>query len=180
MYDAIQISKINDFIFSPKSIFYHALYENFTELLYHESPQINGRHAHKSIDSQTYSSSKRYLQALPIYSERYNLVGKIDIYDIKTKTLIERKRKVMNIYDGYRYQLYAQYFGMTERNFDVKHLAIHSLLDNKRYKIALPNKKEVETFESVLDAIRKYDMCKTKENISKEKLDNCIYKTFYA
>ena len=53
--------------------------------MYHEKPQINGKHAHRTIDFQTYSSSKRYLQGLPVYSEKYNLVGKIDIYDTETK-----------------------------------------------------------------------------------------------
>lgn len=180
MHDAIQISKINDFIFSPKSIFYHGLYENFTELMYHEKPQINGKHAHRTIDFQTYSSSKRYLQGLPVYSEKYNLVGKIDIYDTETKTLIERKRKVKNIYDGYKYQLYAQYFGMIERGFEVDALIIHSLVDNKRYPIQLPDAKEIKTFELVLKSIREYDLSKIEEEISQEKLDNCIYRVFYA
>jgi CRISPR-associated exonuclease Cas4 len=180
MHDAIQISKLNDFIFSPKSIFYHGLYENFSELLYHDVPQTSGKLAHESIDSSTYSSAKRYLQGMPVYSEEYNVIGKIDIYDQETKTLIERKNLVKKIYEGYILQLYAQMFCMEEAGYEVKALKIHSLSDNKRYDIPLPTPYHRANFLLLIKRIRKFDISKYRGRINKNKLDNCIYKIFYA
>jgi len=180
MHDAIQISKLNDFIFSPKSIFYHSIYESFSELLYHDTPQTIGKIAHESIDKAKYSSANRYIQGMPVYSSKYNLVGKIDIYDTQTKTLIERKNMVQAIYDGYILQLYAQMFCMEEKGYEIKALKIHSLKDNKRYNIPLPTKKDKQNFSRILKQIRSFDLMKTKEEINQNKLNNCIYKVFYA
>lgn len=180
MHNAIQISKLNDFIFSPKSIYYHSIFESFSELLYHDIPQVKGRLAHERIDNRLYSSSKRYLQAIPVYSEKYNIVGKIDLFDTQTSTLIERKNKVKKIYDGYILQLYAQMFCLEERGFVVKHLKIHSLEDNKRYSIPLPTIQDKKNFRKLLNQIRKLNICSFEESISESKLDNCIYKIFYA
>ncbi|MBU3964935.1 type V CRISPR-associated protein Cas4 [Patescibacteria group bacterium] len=94
MENYIQISKINDFIFCPKSIYFHGIYENFSEKTYHQSPQVKGKIKHESVDKQKYSTAKKYLQGLEVYSEKYNLFGKIDIYDQENKILIERKNKI--------------------------------------------------------------------------------------
>ena len=45
--------------------------------------------------------------ALDVYSDEYKIVGKIDLYDEISKTLIERKKFVKKIYDGYIFQLYG-------------------------------------------------------------------------
>ena len=180
MHNAIQISKFNDFDFSPKSIFYHSIYESFSELLYHDIPQVKGRAAHDSIDEGKYSTAKRYLQGMPVYSEEYNIVGKIDIFDTKTNSLIERKRTVKRIYNGYILQLHAQMFCLEEVGYTVRNLYIHSLTDNKRYNIPLPTKKDRENFAKLLKSIRSYDHTSGPEDISASKLDNCIYKVFYA
>jgi CRISPR-associated exonuclease Cas4 len=180
MHNAIQISKLNDFIFSPKSILYHSIYESFSEILYHDTPQVVGRLAHENIDNGRYSTAKRYLQGIPVFSEKYILVGKIDIFDKDTNTLIERKNLVKNIYDGYILQLYAQMFCLEEVGYKVENLKIHSLQDNKRYSIPLPTKKDKVEFKKLLDRIRSFDPTKYKEEINPNKLDNCIYKIFYA
>lgn len=180
MHDALQISKLNDFIFSPKSIFYHGIYESFTELVYHDTPQTIGKFVHEPIDQSKYSSAKRYIQGMSIYSSKYNLVGKIDVYDQETKTLIERKNLVKKIYKGYILQLYAQMFCMQEAGYEIKNLKIHSLKDNKRYTIALPVKKDKISFAKLLNKIRRLEISSFKEEINKNKLDNCIYKVFYA
>lgn len=180
MHNAIQISKLNDFTFSPKSIYYHSIFESFSDVLYHDTPQVKGRIAHERIDSKQYSSSKRFIQAMPVYSQKYNLVGKIDLFDTGTNTLIERKAKVKQIYEGYVLQLYAQMFCMQERGFVVKHLKIHSLEDNKRYTIALPTKQDVKRFKNLIKQIRTLNISSYHETISENKLNNCIYKIFYA
>lgn len=171
----IQISKINDFIFCPKSIYFHGLYENFSEKTYHQSPQVKGKIKHESVDYQKYSTAKRYLQGLEVYSEKYNLAGKIDIYDKDAKALIERKNKITKIYDGYRYQLYAQYFCMVEMGYEVESLFFYSMSDNKKYEIDLPRGEELIKFESVLEAIRNFDMLKNNFKQNPAKCEKCIY-----
>jgi CRISPR-associated exonuclease Cas4 len=171
----IQISKINDFIFCPKSIYFHGIYENFSEKTYHQSPQVKGRIKHESIDYGKYSTAKRYLQGLEVYSEKYNLAGKIDIYDKEEKSLIERKNKIVKIYDGYRYQLYAQYFCMTEMNYEVKKLYFYSMTDNKKYEIDLPKGDELERFENTISEMRSFDMLKNNFKQSPAKCAKCIY-----
>ena len=117
----IQISKINDFLFCPLSLYLHTIYENFDTRGYHETAQV---------------------------------AGKIDIYDSKEKSLIERKNKIQNVYLGYKFQLYAQYFCMTEMGYEVKKLYLHSLTDNKRYGVDLPLGAEKIAFEKVLTDMR--------------------------
>lgn len=170
----IQISKINDFLFCPRSIYLHSLYENFNQKTYHSEYQVAGRLNHESIDGGTYSSAKRYLQALPVFSEKYGIAGKIDIYDGKEKSLTERKTKVKKIWQGYIYQLYAQYFCMLEMGFEVEKLFIYSMEDNKKYEIEIPKKEAVEEFEKTLNQIKNYDPLKDKKH-SCDKCVNSIY-----
>lgn len=173
----IPISNLNDFIFCPRSIYFHNLYGNYSVKNFHRSAQTRGRMAHESIEQQRYSTEKRYITALSVYSERFNIGGKIDIYDKDSKMLIERKRQIKTIYDGYRYQLYAQYFCMVEMNYPVKSLFFHSLLDNRRYPIDLPDQGKEKEFISLLQKIRSYDPYnKSKEfKPNAAKCRECIY-----
>jgi len=177
MEDYIQISKLNDFLFCPKSIYLHELYGQYEEKTYHETAQVVGKIAHESIDNKTYSTEKKYLQSLDVYSEKYNLCGKIDIYDSQSKSLIERKYKIKEIYPGHKYQLYAQYFCLLEAGFEVDNLYIHSLSDNKRYKIDLPNESETAKFEELLLQINNFDIaCDDKTEPNLNKCQKCIYR----
>lgn len=172
----IQISKINDFIFCPRSIYFHAVYEQFHQKVYHQSPQLVGKIKHENIEEGEYSTAKRYLQGMEVYSEKYGLAGKIDIYDQEQKSLIERKTKVVNIYDGYRYQLYAQMFALQEMGYSVEKLFIHSLTDNKRYPIDLPEGDELERFEDLIEQIRSFEVSKFPVIDNEQKCNNCIYR----
>lgn len=171
----IQISKINDFIFCPKSLYFHSIYENFSEKTYHQSPQVNGKIKHESIDYGKYSTSKRYLQGLEVYSEKYNLAGKIDIYDKDAKALIERKNTIVKIYDGYKYQLYAQYFCMIEMGYEVEKLYFYSMTGNKKYEIDLPEGDELEKFEETIRKMRDFDMLNNNYSKNPAKCAKCIY-----
>jgi len=171
----IQISKINDFIFCPKSIYLHGIYDSFNEKTYHGSEQNVGKLNHKNIDDKSYSTAKKFLQGIEIYSEKYNICGKIDIYDSETKSLIERKTRIQKIYDGYKYQLYAQYFCMTEMGFEIKKLFLHSLKDNKRYEIFPPDKEETEKFEQIINKINKFNLFKDEFSVNRAKCEKCVY-----
>lgn len=62
MEDYIQISLLNDFIFCPRSIYFHRLYEKYSAKNYKRKPQIVGTLKHENIDQQNYSSRKEILQ----------------------------------------------------------------------------------------------------------------------
>lgn len=172
----IPISHLNDYIFCPRSIYLHAIYSAFKQKLYHRAAQTIGKIKHENIEEGAYSSAKRYLQGMPVYSEKYGLMGKIDVYDREEQALIERKNKIAHIYDGYRYQLYAHYFCLTEMGYPVKALYIHSLSDNKRYPLALPSQEERKKFEALVENVAqaRAEVLPILEN--KTKCEACIYK----
>ena len=173
----IPISFLNDFIFCPRSIYFHQVYTSFDVALYHEDIQTKGRLAHKNIDNKRYSTRKDILQGLDIYSTQYGLCGRIDVFDKTKKMLMERKKKVTKIYDGFVFQIYAHYYCLKEMGYNVEKLCIHSLDDNKNYFILLPKDNPVmdQGFKNVLKQIRAFDMTQPFfPNISKCK--KCIYK----
>ena len=90
MEDLILISNLNDFIFCPVSIYFHKLYGKLDKKLYQSEYQINGTNAHKAIDNKKYSSRKNILQGIDIYSSKYGIEGKIDIFDIAKKELVSQ------------------------------------------------------------------------------------------
>ena len=176
MEECIQISKLNDFIFCPYSVYLHSVYNNFNSKTYHSSFQTRGKICHESIDYKKYSTSRWILQGIDVFSEKYGLIGKIDIFDIKESSLIERKYKIKKIFDGYKFQLYAQMICLEEMGYFVKSLYIHSWSDNKRYKIPLPNKEQIGKFEALIDNIKNYQIGqKYRRNLNK--CSCCIYKS---
>jgi CRISPR-associated protein Cas4 len=172
----IQISQLNDFVFCPKSIYFHNLYGRYTQSLYHAPAQTVGKIKHERIDTQKYSSAKKYLQGLEVFSEKYNLCGKIDLFDTEAGALIERKNKIKQIYDGYRYQLYGQYFCLQEMGYEVKALFLHSLTDNKRYELVVPDEKIVKEFEGLIAAFHAFDLTQKNFKQNPAKCAGCIYR----
>ena len=88
------------------------------------------------------------------------------------------KQKSKSIYDGYRYQLFAQYFGMIEMGFDVLHLEVRSIEDNKKYAIELPEGEWLQRFQKLIDSIKNYNFEDHQNHFEiPSKCANCIYKT---
>jgi len=172
----IVLSELNDFIFCPRSIYFHHCYSQFDQRLYHRAAQTKGRFAHQNIDNKDYTTSAHILQAIEVFSQKYNLHGKIDVYNSKTKELIERKRQIKTIYDGYIFQLYGQYFALTESGFEVKTLKLHSLVDNKRYNVDLPSqdKEMLQKFEQLIANFKSFQLNGVFKPIL-SKCQNCIY-----
>ncbi len=175
MDNVIQISKLNDFIFCPMSLYFHSVYESFEQKVYHRTPQIIGKLKHEIIDRGLYSTAKKYLQGIEVCSEKYYLIGKIDIYDTENKILIERKTKIKKIYDGYKYQLYAQYFCLKEMGCGVKKMFLYSLLDNKKYRVNIPKAQELKKFEDVIRQIQNFNILQDKIKRNSVKCAQCIY-----
>ena len=176
MDDYLTITQINDFIFCPRSILFHNfLTENYTPDGFREAPQITGLAAHKAVDSGAYSSRKDVLQGTMVYCSRYRLLGRIDTFDISSGKLCERKYSITAVYPGFRYQLYAQFYALTEMGFLVKEMLLYSSKDNQRYPIPIPTEKERKELENILLKIRNYSPDSPLQ-INLNKCRNCNYR----
>ena len=174
----IPISYLNDFVFCPRSIYFHQLHGRRSTHLFHELPQTEGKAAHKAIDKRKYSTSRDIYQGIDVYCEKYQLCGKIDIFNVRTGLLTERKKRISTIYDGYIFQLYAQYFALSEMGYYVRSLRFYSIDDNKTYPVSLPkeNIEMLTLFEGIVEAIKDCDLDDVNQtNI--RKCQNCIYET---
>ena len=171
----IAVSNLNDFIFCPVSIYFHAL-ESEDNILSQDTVQINGTHSHKNSDNATYSTKKSMLQGISIYCQQYNLCGKIDVFDADKGILTERKKRIKTIYDGYVFQLYAQYFSILEMGYNVKQIRLYSMDTNKVYEIDLPknNPTMLNKFENLIKDINAFSFDSFKQT-NAEKCNNCIY-----
>lgn len=171
----IKISTLNDFIFCPKSIYFHNLYDRYDNQVYHQKSQIEWKINHSSIDNKKYSTSKNILQWIFVYSEKYKLCWKIDLYHIEKKSLLERKTYIEKVYQWYIWQIYWQYFWMKEMWYKVEKLKIYSMKDNKVHEIPLPTKLEIEKFERFLDLYRLFDPNNQYFKQNPNKCKKCIY-----
>ncbi len=135
-----------------------------------------GKIKHETIEQKRYSTSRKFLQNADVYSEKYRLYGKIDLYNQNSHELVERKYHIKKIYDGYRSQVYAHYFCLQEMGYEVKKIFLHSLKDNKRYVITIPKKDEIEEFESLLERIWQYRL-EHRFQQNPKKCRQCIYNT---
>lgn len=171
----IAISTLNDFIFCPVSIYFHTLDEE-ENILSQDIAQINGSHSHRNSDLAVYSTKKSILQGISVYCEEYGLCGKIDVFDTEKSILTERKKKIKAIYDGYVFQMYAQYFALTEMGYDVKKLKLYSMDTNKGYDIDLPEKNQEmsEKFTKLITDMKNFSFDNFKQS-NEEKCNNCIY-----
>ena len=115
--------------------------------------------------------------SIELYSEKYKLCGKLDVFDEKAGHLIERKREVKKIYDGYIFQVYAQFHCLVEMGYEVKKITIHSLVNNKNHPIALPTENPMwqQKFELLIANINSYQLGQNDFEANIEKCKNCIY-----
>jgi CRISPR-associated protein Cas4 len=112
---------------------------------------------------------------MSVYSEKYQLMGKIDVFHIGKKSLMERKSHISEVYQGYVYQLYAQYFCLTEMGYQVEKLKLYSMDDNQVYEISLPEEQEIKEFEAFLDKYTSFNPRDTKFLANPDKCKHCIY-----
>lgn len=173
----ITLSFLNDFIFCPRSIYFHQLYGGLNHELYEQKPQIVGEAAHSAISSKSYSTRKNVLQNIEVFSEKYNICGKIDIFDCKTGRLTERKREIKTIYDGYVFQVYAQCHALREMGYAVNEIVIHDMVHNKNYPIPLPedNPEMQSKFEKLIFDMNHFDIVTENREPNRAKCEQCIY-----
>lgn len=165
---------LNDYIFCPYSIYLHNVYMNTDESLYHATPQINGRIAHQSVDQKQATTAKDCIMALSVYSETFGVIGKIDLYRKSTKTLVERKYQLKQIYRGQIYQLWMQYYCMLEMGYEIEKIAFYETSRNKTYNIPLPQEQERQELLTFIDSFRNYNP-QNSITVNPNKCRHCIY-----
>ena len=175
MNDYIQIATLNDFIFCPYSIYLHNVYMETDESLFKAAPQTQGTLVHQTIENKTASHRADDLLSLPVCSEQYQLMGRIDMFRKNTGTLIERKYQLKHIYQGQIYQLWGQMLCLCEMGYKVHSLAFYEISTNKMISIAMPTQEELNRFCNFLEQYRSFDPATTKFLINPNKCCHCIY-----
>lgn len=180
MENPISITWINDFLFCPVSIYFHGMYDGVDPMLYKEDAQLRGSYAHRSIDEGT-SYDDDIISGIYVSSERYDLIGRIDRFRASTGTLVEAKRHIEKIHEGYVMQLYAQCFCMEESGYDVHGLALYDIERKKSHPVAMPcdDPEMLERFESTLQTMRFFDVG-SFDDVDASKCAGCIYKEICA
>ena len=94
----------------------------------------------------------------------------------KNNSSLTIKKHIKEIYDGYIFQLYAQYYCMKEMGYEISKLELRSVDDNKKYNVKLPEEDlEMNTkFENTINEIRKFDL-EGYQQTNTLKCGNCIY-----
>lgn len=175
MTDYISISTLNDFVFCPYSIYLHNVYMEADETMYHATPQTQGKVAHETIDKKSASNRADDILSLPVYSEEYGLMGKIDVYKRKEKKLIERKYQLKQIFQGQIYQLWAQMLCMREMGYEVESLAFYETSKNKMIPVAMPTEIDLQDFRNFVNRFRSFNPASTPFIVNPNKCVHCIY-----
>lgn len=83
---------------------------------------------------------------------------------------------IHKVYDGFVFQVYAQFVCLSEMGYKVNTLNLYSMDDNKNYPVQLPsdNPDMWEKFCRVIKDIRSFDM-NTFIQSNEEKCKGCIY-----
>jgi CRISPR-associated protein Cas4 len=144
------------------------------EDLVHATPQVNGKAAHLSIDTKTYSSHKDELCGLSVFSDELGIIGKIDLYKANEKLLIERKYQLKQIYQGQIYQLWAQYFCMLEMGFQIEKLAFYATSTNQMFPVEIPDLNQKNELVEFINRFKNFDISK-KIEVNFNKCTHCIY-----
>ena len=145
------------------------------EDMYKALPQTCGTIAHQSVDDKKYTSSKNVVMALPVYSSELGISGKIDIYKQGEHFLIERKNHLKHIFRGQVYQLWGQYFCMTEMGYRITRLAFYEISANKMHDIPLPNVQDKQELIDLITRFKTYDPICDTITINPNKCTHCIY-----
>lgn len=171
----IPISLIGNFLYCPYSIYLHNVYMETDDSVYKAEHLYKGTSVHTSVDERTYSNRKEILQSYPVLSEKLGLFGKIDMLNLKTGELVERKTKVDKIYPRHIYQLWAQMFCLREMGYIVSKLSLYDYTHNKKHNVALPCAKDEKAFENFILTMRQYNPYKDQIEVSEYKCKYCIF-----
>jgi CRISPR-associated protein Cas4 len=102
------------------------------------------------------------------------IAGKIDIYKAQEKLLIERKYKLETIYRGQIYQLWAEYFCMTEMGYEVEKLAFYAISTNKMFPVEIPTEEDKKELADFISKFQDFNL-EAPIPLNENKCKHCIY-----
>lgn len=144
-------------------------------MIYHAPPQTQGRIAHQTVDHKTASNRSNDILSLPVYSEKYGIMGKIDVYKKDEKRLIERKYKIQQIFQGQIYQLWAQMICLREMGYPVESIVFYETSTNKTIPLSMPTDSDLLGFYDFLHKFRSFNPLSTPFAVNPNKCRHCIY-----
>lgn len=171
----LPISYLNDFLFCPYSIYLHQVFDNSSEIVYTAFPQQTGKSAHAAIDTDHGNPKESsIIKGAYVISNRLGIYGKIDTFHVKKHKLVESKYQINTIYLGFYYQLWAQYFALTEMGYQVDEICFYSIRDRQSHPVQLPSLKEYNELKQHIRKIARFDF-EEKINVNPAKCHHCIY-----
>lgn len=171
MENYIAITTLNDFIFCPYSIYLHEIYNLNKEETYHSSFQSKGKRLHGFIENNKDENDWKHAY---VYSEKLSIYGKIDDYNPVTKELVEYKSTLSIAFQGYYYQIWAQYLCLLEMGIEVKKLAFFDFKSNQKIPIALPNINQINELKKHIKSVKEIDF-HMEIKVNTNKCNHCIY-----
>lgn len=171
----IPISLIGNYLYCPYSIYLHNVYMETDDSVYKAEHLYKGSAVHRAVDEKRSDNRKDVLQAFPVYSERLGLVGKIDVFNMRTGELVERKTKVDRIYPRHIYQLWAQMFCLKEMGYTVTSLSLYDYTSNKKHVVELPSSQEEDDFGQFIEKMRAYNPCEDTIDVNEHQCRHCIF-----
>ena len=176
MEELLPMTSINDFLFCPRSLYYGNIFRrSLGKDAFQQTPQKKGLAAHRTVDEGAYSSRQDVMTGRMVFCETFGLLGRIDIYDARTRTLTERKWSVTAVWEGYRMQLYAQCRALAEMGWPVDFLKLHSKKDNRTHDIPLPGEEDWRRLAEILEGMRGFRLDAPFDRNPK-KCAGCIYR----
>ena len=175
MNDYIPLSMLNDFIFCPYSIYLHSMYMESDGDLYKATPQTKGTFAHQGVNEKKGSTRKSDIMSLPVYCDELGISGIIDIYKQDKHLLVERKNNLKHIFRGQIYQLWGQYFCLTEMGYEVEQLAFYEISTNKMISVELPGETGKQELCNFIEKFKNYAPDSCIIHINSNKCSHCIY-----
>ncbi len=145
------------------------------EELYKATPQTIGDLAHQGSDNKSGSTRKDDIMALHVWCDELGIFGRIDMYKSDRHLLVERKNQLKRIFRGQIYQLWGQYFCLTEMGYPIDHLAFYEIRTRAMDPIELPNEEEKRELKDMIERFRLFDPASTPFDITPNKCTHCIY-----
>ena len=173
----VSFSELNDFLFCPQSLYLHTLYKNYKSNIYHDTPQADGKAAHETIDQNTYNRAG-WETGVWLCSPSHMIYGRCDLYNPSTGELVERKRTIKKVYEGQRMQAWAQAICLMDMQRSVTSITLHSLTDNVRHKLPIPDDLITSRVNLLVQEIQAYKAnynANVSVSVSDTRCRRCIY-----
>lgn len=167
----LPVTILNDFIFCPYSIYLHQIYDLNKEETYHSGFQSKGKRLHDFIENNT--DDKSWKNAY-VSSAKLGIYGKIDDYDASEKELIEYKSTVAIAFRGYYYQIWAQYYCLTEMGVEVRKLTFYDFRTKNKISVPLPTEDQLAELKQHIQKVKRFDFS-SEIKVNPNKCQNCIY-----